>query len=411
MSARLAGLPSEHGVDVDLDVWAVCGRVPEAVVAPETAVEVAEVLRRASVDGVGVVPRGGGSFLGARKPRTPFVVLSTARLSGVRAYEPADLTLTAGAGTTLAQINAALGEHRQWCPFDPPGGPGRTLGGALASGHVGPRSAGYGAPRDHLLGATLVTGDGRVLELGGRVVKNVAGFDLIRVTVGSRGTVGVITSACIRVFPLPAARRALVMRAGSPSELMGAARAVATASVVPSGALLRADARSAGLAVLLEGPRGQIDAEQAVLERAAGASFERVDGASAHVLFDTGSDLVDRAPLVLTSSVLPSRIGDPVAAAAAHLGDGGALTADVLGGTVRVGLRPEGPEDDPLRSVEALRAAVERAGGTLVIDSARTSVDLSRSGSVPDPHVAELEARLRRAFDPAGVLWRSEERT
>src|SRR5680860_1056589 len=105
-------------------------------------------------------------------------MLSTARMSGVEIYEPADLTLTAGAGTPLRELAEALAPHDQWLPFDPPDADGRTLGGLVAAGLSGPLAAGYGPLRNHVLGATVVCGDGRVLRLGGRVVKNVAGFDL-----------------------------------------------------------------------------------------------------------------------------------------------------------------------------------------------------------------------------------------
>jgi glycolate oxidase FAD binding subunit len=155
------------------------------------------------------------------------------RIAGIQHFEPADLTLTAAAGTRVAEIEEALAPHGQWLPFDPPFAPRRSLGGLVASGARGPLSAAYGAPRDHVLGVTVVTGDGRVLELGGRVMKNVAGFDMVKLWVGSRGTLGVVVSATVRVFPTPEVDRALVLADRPVDELVRVGRLVATAPVAP----------------------------------------------------------------------------------------------------------------------------------------------------------------------------------
>ena len=144
-------------------------------------------------------------------------MISTARLNGIEIYEPADLTLTARSGTSLVDIAAELRSHSQWLPFDPPRLLDRTLGGFVATGQSGPLWMGYGELRNHVLGMTIVSGDGRLLKLGGRVMKNVAGFDLLKPIVGSHGRFGVITSVSIRAFPVPAVERVLVLRADSVS--------------------------------------------------------------------------------------------------------------------------------------------------------------------------------------------------
>lgn len=420
LASALAGLIGEDRLTSasEMEAWAVAGEVPEAVVAPKDAGEVAELLRWAGADGVGVVPRGGGFYLDGRRPRSPFVVLSTAGLRGIETYEPADLTLTARAGTTLARVNEALAEHRQWCPFDPPGGAGRTLGGVVASGHAGPLSAGYGAPRDHLLGATVVTGDGRTLELGGRVVKNVAGFDLLRLMVGSRGRLGVVVSACVRVFPVPAAERALVRRAERVTDLLEVAMALTTAPVVPAAAVLRADGEGPGLVVLLQGARAQVEAEHARLEEHASTDFDVLEGDAARATLFAGSEAVDRAPVSVRLSALPASLPELVSAAAVHLDGGAALSADVMAGTLRIGLGVAPAEhgapglgagaagSNAAEVVEGLQSAVESLGGTLAVEAAGSPLDPGAAAGSPSPAgVAELEAGLRRAFDPGGVLW------
>ena len=190
-------LPSEALADDGApEPWPQLGSAPEAMVRPESTEEVAAVLAWASEQRVGVVPIGSGSRLEVRRMEGRFVVLSTSRLTGVDIYEPADLTFTAKAGTRLDGLNEELRAHAQWIPFDPPRVLDRTLGGLVAMGESGPLAMGYGELRNHVLGMTVVCGDGRTLRLGGRVVKNVAGFDLLKPMVGSRGRLAVITSVC-----------------------------------------------------------------------------------------------------------------------------------------------------------------------------------------------------------------------
>jgi len=134
--------------------------------------EVADTLRWAAANDIGVLPVGSAARTAPPRRDGRFVVLSTDRLTGMEIYEPADVTLTAKGGTPLEEISDALRAHRQWLPFDPPGAAGRTLAGLVATGESGPVATGYGELRNHVLGATVVCGDGRVLRLGGRVVKD-----------------------------------------------------------------------------------------------------------------------------------------------------------------------------------------------------------------------------------------------
>ncbi|HZD04139.1 MAG TPA: FAD-linked oxidase C-terminal domain-containing protein, partial [Longimicrobiales bacterium] len=205
------------------------------LVSPRSTEEVAVLLEAATASGWRVSPAGRGVHPGAAGRRSAAdLVLSTSALRSVLEYEPADLTLTAQAGLDLAGVAAATGAHGQWLPLDPPGPLTATLGGSLATGIAGALAGRYGAPRDLVLGLTCVTGDGRVLRLGGRVVKNVAGFDLVKLLVGSRGRLGVIVDATLRLFPLPAADRVLVAEAESLEALVALLRAVAGAPLVPA---------------------------------------------------------------------------------------------------------------------------------------------------------------------------------
>ena len=209
LSERLSKAQVVEGFETER--WAVCGRVPQAVVFPESDEQVAEVLALSSEEGWHCVPGGRGTWLqGGQPPQGVDVFLSAERMNGISAYEPADQYIEAQAGVGLHELQRRTSECRQWLALDPPDGDRGTLGATLAVGTAGPLEDGFGSPRDQLLGATLVTGDGRVLTLGGRVVKNVAGFDLLKLIAGSWGTLGMITSATLRLHPAPAVDRSLL---------------------------------------------------------------------------------------------------------------------------------------------------------------------------------------------------------
>lgn len=160
---------------------------------------VAEAVRDAARDGTALRIVGRGTWLDAGQPVHAMARLSLADDRRIVAYTPGDLTITVRAGTTLGDIGAALEEHRQWLALDPEGGPDVTIGATVATCSYGPSAALYGTPRDQLLGMTVVTGRGEIVRPGGRVVKNVAGFDLTRLMTGAWGSLGVITEVTLRV--------------------------------------------------------------------------------------------------------------------------------------------------------------------------------------------------------------------
>jgi glycolate oxidase FAD binding subunit len=168
-----------------------------------------ERVRAASAAGHALRIRGGGTkdWYGQALEGE---ILDTRPYRGIVDYDPAELVITARAGTPLAQIEAALEEARQMLPFEPPHfGPDATLGGAVAAGLAGPRRAATGAPRDYVLGTRVLNGRGEVLRFGGQVVKNVAGYDVSRLMAGSLGTLGLMLELSVKVLPRPAAEMTL----------------------------------------------------------------------------------------------------------------------------------------------------------------------------------------------------------
>jgi glycolate oxidase FAD binding subunit len=188
-----------------LDAYRVDGMAPWTVVIPGDISQVAAVLASAHREGLAVVPWGGGTTMAmGHPPERLDLVLSLARLNGVMEHEPADLTATVQAGVTMAELQAQLGSRRQWWPIDPPLPTAATVGGVLATNASGPKRLLYGTPRDLLIGITVVHADGTISKAGGKVTKNVTGYDMMKLYIGSLGTLAVIAEATLKLRPIPA---------------------------------------------------------------------------------------------------------------------------------------------------------------------------------------------------------------
>jgi len=193
---------------------------------------------------------GRSTWLDAGRPVRATKTISLRDHSGVVSYVPGDLTLTVRAGTPLSDIERVTKEHNQWLPLDPYGSPDGTIGATIATASAGPLSTGFGLPRDLLLGLEFVNGRGEVVRGGGKVVKNVAGFDLSRLMTGSWGTLGVITEVTLRLYALPATDRTFSIKlAGDKHEVAALIHAIVTSPVSPYALQLlsRSAARALGL--------------------------------------------------------------------------------------------------------------------------------------------------------------------
>jgi glycolate oxidase FAD binding subunit len=198
----------------------VVGGLPARFVATPGGVDqLSEVLAECAGAELTAVPRGDGTKIDwGGSPSTVDVIVDTARLAGVREHSAGDLVVTVGAGTPLRALQAVLGRAGQRLALDP-GSAEATVGGMLASNEVGPLAHTYGLPRDLLIGVQFVRADGTVARSGGKVVKNVAGYDLGKLLCGSYGTLGVITEATFRLHPLPISRVYLIRSVYTPSEV------------------------------------------------------------------------------------------------------------------------------------------------------------------------------------------------
>ena len=262
---------------------------------PAAAAAVAEEVRRAVADGAQLHARGAGTWWPEQAPGAR--VLELAPLDDVARLEPSDLVVTAGAGCRLDTLAARLAAAGVWLALDPPGGAGRTVGSVLACGGAGPLAARYGAPRDQVLGLAVVAGNGVPLRMGGRVVKNVAGFDVAKAVIGGHGAFGVIVEAHLRLRALPAADRSLAW-AGSQRHVGDAAARVLAAGAAPAALevldppLADQVLGSDGWALLVRdlGGASAVDEELALLAGAVGAHApaggRRAGGAVAGVAGD-----------------------------------------------------------------------------------------------------------------------------
>ncbi len=210
------------------------GTAPAVAVTPGSADEIVAILRLANERGLVVVPAGGFTQQqSGTRPAQVDVLLYTTRLTEVEHYDPGDLTIGIGAGCTIRQLSAKVAADRLFFAADPSQPERCTVGGMLATGLYGPHRHGYGGPRDYCIGVRFVTGDARKAKGGGRVVKNVAGYDMMKLLIGSQGTLGIITSASFKLFPAPRQTRTFVSEFANVGEAFAFRNRVLRSSLDP----------------------------------------------------------------------------------------------------------------------------------------------------------------------------------
>ena len=383
------------------------GVTPRFVASPASTAETAEVLRVAAQHDLYVVARGAGTKLGwGAAPRAVDLVIDMTRCSGVVEHAAGDLVVLVRAGTPLEELQSVLAAADQELAFDN-ALPGATVGGSLAIAPSGPRRLLRGTLRDLLIGVTFVRSDGVVAKAGGRVVKNVAGYDFGKLLTGSYGTLGLITEAVFRLHPRPPAQVVVSARASDAASVARAAHSVVASQTVPSAVEIDwpAGTDSAGggatVAVLLEGTHEGVAARgetvQLLLEPT-GTGSPTADPATPDWWgrYPFGADDVG---LKLTCMV--SGLGDLLDAARdAAARHGAALhLRGSAAGVVHAGLPGETPASVVSSVVDDLRACASSYAGSVVVLTApaatRDAIDLW--GPVPG---LELMRRLKDELDP-----------
>lgn len=239
------------------DGYRVDGREPWAVVSPGSVEQVAAVLALAHREELAVVPWGGATTMGmGQPPERVDIVLRLHRLCRMLEHEPADLTATAQAGITIGRLQSQLGSRGQWWPIEPARPESATLGGVLATNSSGPKRCLYGTARDSLIGITVVHADGMISKAGGKVTKNVTGYDMMKLYVGALGTLAVIVEATLKLRPLPPTQQVMWAAFASADAAWTAARQLLTSQLLPSAVELVNPAVTAALQQTVAGPAG-----------------------------------------------------------------------------------------------------------------------------------------------------------
>ncbi len=392
-------------------------------VSPASAEEVCEVLKLASSEGWKVEPAGACAWLDAGNPLPRArVVVKTERLSRIVEHSPADLVATAEAGVTLGEFNRSVGESGQWLALDPPCGMGATLGGVAATGLGGPQGFGYGQPRSHVLGMRVALAGGVSIRAGGRVVKNVAGYDLCKLFTGSHGTLGMILELTFKLRPRPAFEATLLARSADAYTLLRAGRAVLANQLLPSAvellsprsaAVCPSGAPAEGHALLIRFA-GTAEAVSYQLERAresfdGNTSAEVLSGEDDKALWaklsTAGWD--DAQGLVWRAGVRPSELGELLAEAARLqvLKKETAWHAGLGDGRLRVFQdAAEGDVEARLSQLQSMRRAASAAGGSLTVERAPGRLKREFEAWGLSPSAAYLMKRVKAGLDPHDVF-------
>ncbi|MWA04436.1 FAD-binding protein [Actinomadura sp. LD22] len=366
----------------------VLGVQPALVAAPASVAEAAEVMRAAAEQGLSVVPRGAETRLDwGTPPRRCDLLVDTHRLDGLVEHASGDLVATAEAGLSLEALAERLAEKGQRLSLDVPL-PGSTVGGTIATGAAGPLRTLFGTPRNLVIGLTVVRADGKVARSGGKVVKNVAGYDLGRLFSGSYGTLGLIVEATFRLHPVPAAAAWVTRRVGGPEEAHEAVQAVLHSPAAPSALEY---IHPGTVAALLEGvPDGVAARAGRLVDLLGGDARITEDAPDGWGLYPDGTTLIDASappPSLRELIGLVDGLQHDVAMTWSGVGHG------------QIGLPSGMTSEEVGGALGALRDVLGRHKGGAVVRYAPQEVRSEIDMWGPVPSLA-LMRRVKDQFDP-----------
>jgi glycolate oxidase FAD binding subunit len=377
--------------------------MPTKTHSPATTEELSTLLREASAQGSTITPTGAGTKLGWGNAITTDETISLANLSGVREHSWQDLTATVGAGTTWSALQSQLARHHQRVALDPLFPARATVGGILATNDSGLLRMRYGGLRDLVLGMTLVLADGTIARTGGKVVKNVAGYDLPKLLTGSFGTLGIITEATFRLHPLPAHTSTFTARSANIAALADLMQQLVTSAMSLEAMQLRNEPDAFALDIQFAAvPEALADHEQRLRTLASALSLEpaTID------IYATREHLfaIPNAT-ILKLTTLPTKLSALIAGFAQLAAHG--ITAQAVAdpsGIVTVAL--VAPAAGLATILEDLRARLAPIGGTAVIlQRGALPIDIDPWNDPAHPPAAlDIMRAIKQEFDPHRLL-------
>jgi glycolate oxidase FAD binding subunit len=360
-------------------------------VAPANSEEVAAILRFAQDNHLAVVSWGGGTKQGWGYPVTPAVILETRRLNVIREHTWQDMTCTVEAGCTWAALQSALAQHGQCVALDPLWPERATVGGIVSTNDSGALRLRYGSLRDLVIGMTIVLADGTIAHTGGKVVKNVAGYDLHKLMTGAFGTLGVITSVNFRLHSIPQCTQSFTWAAPSAKPLGAWLVKLLHEQLSTLSIQLRGTAEAFHLDIQLASLPEVLHTQADLLE-----SLGRIEGlpieAATAAVWTARQQLFDQ-DFVCKATMLPSEI----ASFAERVGSLGGESVTQATGIMTAGFPAAAAE-----YLSQLRSELEAAGGSLMVLKQPEARKIDCWGTLPDS--IPLMREVKRRFDPEGVL-------
>jgi glycolate oxidase FAD binding subunit len=384
---------------------AVDGVEPSFVAEPGSVEETSELLGFANDQGLAVSVRGGGTKTAlGNPPRELDLILSTARMNEVIEHVPGDQVVRVQAGIKLQDLQDRLAGTEQMLGIDPPER-GATIGGVVAANSTGPRRYRYGTIRDLIIGITVVLSDGTVAKAGGKVVKNVAGYDLSKLFTGSLGTLGVIAECNFRLHPRPEAARTVALEPESTLAAGQAAQAIMHAQLVPSAVELNWSEDTRLLTVLIEGIEPSVEAQAETASYLLRGFGELADGEADSLgpLAPPGAGDDEVAIKISTPPAELTGVLDSTLGACSRRGVAARITGHAGVGVTYAALSGA-DEEARVQVVEELREIWTRRGGSVVVREAPPTLKERVEVWGPLGSRLELTRRVKEKFDPRGTL-------
>lgn len=385
---------------------AVCGVQPKFVVEPGTEQELARVLKLANAAGAAVIPRGGGTKLEwGNPPSRAEMILSTARLDRVLEHAWMDLTVSVEAGCSVGKLQETVAKRGQRLAIDPLWPARATIGGILCTNDSGVLRLRFGSLRDLIIGVTIVLPDGTVASSGGKVVKNVAGYDLPKLVTGALGTLGVITRAIFRLHPLPKETRTISWSASDDSEAQRIVLAIQNSKLAHSALQVRfGEGKQPQVDVLFEGIEAglaaQADQVRTMMQPLTPREGEREVWNAPQEVYRTGRG--GRGFVVAKFSTLPSRIADTLVSLRGLCPEGVGYSGLVQATGIGC-VRLEGKTEVISDIARALRGALEKDDGSFVVRHRPAELaDFDAWGAAGD--ALELMRAVKQQFDSGRIL-------